>query len=881
MGKVSLFLEAVNLIKKLPGKRKVIAILVLISALAGLYLLCAAGVGSIAYAIPANQIHSRLYWGLAGFGKVVSLFLWGMLVLIILMAMARTNVRNSIRSETYDGKAIAEKGTFGNARYEEDPELERAFTVCNIRDTTENVYGQKITSEHGEEVVAHKKQPKGVIDEQNVLIIGAPGTGKSLAYVRTCIIQAILRGNSVVVNDPKGELYQDMANWAKSKGVKVKLLNLNEPERSDTWDCLSEVISPDTERLDDTRMKAFTQTYYSNASSGNTPNEYWVESPLNVFRALVGCVMWKREIALKAYYLALFKKVAQGSKDFERIFTEIDGNKMISFVYVKEQIRKYALLNGYDLDEINETISEIEDIAPSATIADVFFASYHINEYIHYLKEMPQDHPARLAYQSFQNAGDEQNMGKILQNLQLKMGFFSSRTIRTVLSSKDIDLHQINQEQYAVFVGAPNGTNPLKPISSLFFTFLMTDIRQEYEKANLKVGTEYETNPCRPVSIILDELGTIGAIGGTTDEGIKLLPDTLAISRSSRMEFSIIIQNYGQLQNIYTEHGADTIQNCCNNLLFLGAKDPTTTSFVSSMAGETTAINESHAESQGFFGGTSPVTNQMNMSAARTMLLTPDQIRRIPLGEALLISGRENPVQLKIFKYFDHPVVIQGKKDGTFTPANIYQDHMPISERLTLAEGSRMRLKPDIYMLHENDTEENIYKEDTAKTAAQVADLIANLNPFVMVTEDGEAVESSDLENTEELPVINNEKELNSNKPSNVSQGGQANAETEAKKKAGNSALPDSCSNPSPKRNFSGGTGRNTVTPENSKQSVKPLDSVSKQKPKESQPIQERQAESGKKKKGKAGRRTSTFASNANNRYERNDDRSNESQLDD
>ena len=71
------------------------------------------------------------------------------------------------------------------------------------------------------------------------------------------------------------------------------------------------------------------------------------------------------------------------------------------------------------------------------------------------------------------------------------------------------------------------------------------------------------------------------------------------------------------------------------------------------------------------------------------------------------------------------------------------------------------------------------------------------------------------------------------------------------------------------------------MTPENSKQSVKPLDSVSKQKPKESQSIQERQAESGKKKKGKAGRRTSTFASNANNRYERNDDRSNESQLDD
>ena len=859
MDKVSLFLTAVNFVKHLPVKRKILAILVLILALFGLYLLCAAGIGSIAYINPVNQIHSRLYWGLKGSSKVISLVLWAMVVLIILMAMARTNVRNSIRSETYDGKAIAQKGTFGNARYEEDQELEQAFTVCNIKDTTENVYGQKVTSEHGEEVVAHKKQPKGVIDEQNVLIIGSPGTGKSLAYVRTCIIQAILRGNSVVVNDPKGELYQDMANWAQSKDVKVKLLNFNEPDRSDTWDCLSEVISPDTERLDDTRMKAFTQTYYSNASTGKVSNEYWVESPLNVFRAFVGCVVWKREMSLQKYYAELFLKVGKGQKGFEDVYTEIADNKMVSFVYAKEQIHKYALAAGYDLDEIDEAISDIENTVPPATIADVFYASYHKDEYLEYLKSMPADHPARLAYVSFQNAGDEANMGKILQNLQLKMGFFSSRTIRSVLSNKDIDLHKVNQDQYAIFVGAPNGTSPLKPISSLFFTFLMTDIREEYEKANLKVGTEYEENPCRAVSIILDELGTIGAIGGTTDEGIKLLPDTLAISRSSRMEFSIIVQNYGQLQNIYTEQGADTIQNCCNNLLFLGAKDPRTTTFVSSMAGETTAINESHAETQGFFGGTSPANNQMNMSAARTMLLTSDQIRRIPLGQALLISGRENPVQLKIFKYFDHPAVIQGKKDGTFTPANIYQDHMSISERLVLADGDRMKIRKDIFMLHQNDTADNVYKEDTAKTDTEISDIIAELNPFIRTDSDGVVIE--DDQNTSVSTDEPAEKKL----------------EAEDIKKSSSGDVQ------------SGKTLTTVKEPEDKAQTNTVSKPIPQQKPKNVFDNQERQAFSSKtdKKKKKDQRRTTALAANANARSNntknqiKSDPRHKDSQLDD
>ena len=60
----------------------------------------------------------------------------------------------------------------------------------------------------------------------NVIIFGSPGSGKSVGIAIPTIMQTIRRGESLIVTDPKGELYEKTSLMAKKNGYTVKILNL-------------------------------------------------------------------------------------------------------------------------------------------------------------------------------------------------------------------------------------------------------------------------------------------------------------------------------------------------------------------------------------------------------------------------------------------------------------------------------------------------------------------------------------------------------------------------------------------------------------------------------------------------------------------------------
>ena len=53
---------------------------------------------------------------------------------------------------------------------------------------------------------------------KHTAIYGASGTGKSRCFVRPQILQCVARGESVVITDPKGEIYADTAEFMRKKG---------------------------------------------------------------------------------------------------------------------------------------------------------------------------------------------------------------------------------------------------------------------------------------------------------------------------------------------------------------------------------------------------------------------------------------------------------------------------------------------------------------------------------------------------------------------------------------------------------------------------------------------------------------------------------------
>lgn len=76
---------------------------------------------------------------------------------------------------------------------------------------------------------------------RHMTVMGASGAGKSYSFARPAILQSILQGESIIITDPKGELYSDTSEFAKEHGYTVKILNLAYPPGSDSWDALAEL----------------------------------------------------------------------------------------------------------------------------------------------------------------------------------------------------------------------------------------------------------------------------------------------------------------------------------------------------------------------------------------------------------------------------------------------------------------------------------------------------------------------------------------------------------------------------------------------------------------------------------------------------------------
>ena len=66
----------------------------------------------------------------------------------------------------------------------------------------------------------------------NVLVVGASGAGKTRSIVSPNILQA---HGSYVISDPKGNLYQKYGKYLKNKGYRVQKLDFTDPENSSKY----------------------------------------------------------------------------------------------------------------------------------------------------------------------------------------------------------------------------------------------------------------------------------------------------------------------------------------------------------------------------------------------------------------------------------------------------------------------------------------------------------------------------------------------------------------------------------------------------------------------------------------------------------------------
>lgn len=170
------------------------------------------------------------------------------------------------------GFAKSKSGAYGTASWMTEKEMKENLELA----TPEKAEGVILGEFDGKVVCI----PKDTRLNRHIAVFGASGTMKSRAVTRNALFQALKQNESVVITDPKGELYADTAELYRENGYDVKVFNLVNPEHSDSWNCMSDLGG-------NTLMaQVLTNVIIGNTSSGKG-DHFWDNGEGNLLKALV------------------------------------------------------------------------------------------------------------------------------------------------------------------------------------------------------------------------------------------------------------------------------------------------------------------------------------------------------------------------------------------------------------------------------------------------------------------------------------------------------------------------------------------------------------------------------------------------------------------
>ena len=115
----------------------------------------------------------------------------------------------------------------------------------------------------------------------NLAVYGSSGSMKTRSFCMNRILQAAVRGESLIISDPKSELYEKSSEYLRDQGYCVKVFNLVNPENSDSWNCLSEVEGQEL------MAQLFVDVIIKNTINNGKGDHFWDSCAMTLLKALV------------------------------------------------------------------------------------------------------------------------------------------------------------------------------------------------------------------------------------------------------------------------------------------------------------------------------------------------------------------------------------------------------------------------------------------------------------------------------------------------------------------------------------------------------------------------------------------------------------------
>lgn len=455
------------------------------------------------------------------------------------------------------------------------------------------------------------------IPDTHLLAIGSTRSGKTSGFVIPTLNVLLKKKNkpSLVISDPKKELYASNAAKFIAEGYRVILLDFTDYKHSDCWNPLTGIFRLYQKYLhvEDTVELIKTKKGLRNRFDGRLYDDQ-KELDLDIAE-------------IKQGYLAeVDNRILMLSRAIVPVMNERDPYWETSAQDLLCGIL-YGMLEDSEKGLITEDNFSLDTVI---RIFDSFTDS--VSSYDRgYFSD--RDLKSSKAYQIVQKCILEQANNTrrcISSSFAAKISKFRDTCVNRITCTNTFEIRELdNGSPTVIFVSYKDEEGSHYEVISMFLSDLYTEL--------IGVAREKGAKLERPFYFLLDEFGNLPRFND--------FDKVISACGGRNIWFLLVLQSYAQLNNIYGEATAKIIKDNLNAHIFFGTNNPETKKEFSHECGEKTILSPTSA-----LNGSGESISHYAMD---TVSLVPvSALTHIPEGECIVTQMREDVLWSRIERYY-------------------------------------------------------------------------------------------------------------------------------------------------------------------------------------------------------------------------------------
>ena len=481
------------------------------------------------------------------------------------------------------------------------------------------------------------------------LIIGSTGSGKTTTFVSPMIqlLGASAAGSSMIITDPKGELFSLHSKYLVSRGYDVKVIDLRDTYSSYRWNPL-DMIWDNYQRFLNAHNEAFARKDKPESSG------LQIMEPLESFKDGEkwyefdgkGYTTYSRLVeAIKVYKKKVYDEVYEDLNDLVSVLIPVENPKDPMWEKGARSITLAVLLAMLE-DSADERLGMTKEKFNFFNMTKILQNSS--KDYLELRNYFAGRSVLSKALSLSKQVCDaaEQTRASYMSIVYEKLTMFNDAGICALTSSSDFNSEQLAEKPTALFLKIPDEKDTRHNLAAIFILHIY--------KTLIKIASATaELALPRNVYFIMDEFGNMPKI--------EKFDKFITVGRSRKIWFTMIIQSYAQLNNVYGDTVADIVKGNCGIKMFIGSNDMNTCKEYSELCGNITVVTSSTSGSV-----SSNDVSLSNQTQVRP-LIYPSELQRLNkpgnIGNSIIVTFGNYPLKTYFSPSFKVPFYQMGKMD--------------------------------------------------------------------------------------------------------------------------------------------------------------------------------------------------------------------------